>query len=103
MATFWFLKNERLVDALTEYEKEFPILDMYSGADFSPLTIYGDILMVVGENAGYFIDDYFFNEAGGEAKKLEKFLGEGWVIKRVKASHCPESKYWDLFFKKQES
>lgn len=74
----WFLKNAKLVEALTTKRAEFPILNMYmQGAQ-----VEGDIILQIGENAGYAIDDYFFNERR-EADKLSEFLGEGWDIHRV--------------------
>lgn len=91
---FWFLKNSRLVQALVS--REFPILRMYMGG----CKIKDGIILQIGENAGYALDDYFFNEAGDEAKKLIEFLGERWNIARVKANMVPED--WSVVFKKQE-
>lgn len=94
---FWFLKNEKLVDALTEFEREFPILNMYMEG---PVTIFADIAILQGERAVYILEDYFFNEAGGEADKLNKFLGEGWKIGTICANFVPKDPR--VLFIKQE-
>lgn len=90
---FWFLRNAKLVQALMS--REFPILRMYMGG----CQIKNGVILQVGETAGYALDDYFFNEAGGEAKKLHEFLGKGWSIKRVKANVVPND--WSVVFEKQ--
>lgn len=107
MATFWFFKNERLVDALSEFEKEFPILNAYFNAIsnsikvtdklFSTVVIRGDIIAISGENAGYILDDYFFNER--ESEKLSEFLGKGWRIPRVRTNFYPKGNEWEELFK----
>lgn len=106
MTTFWFFKNERLADALSEYEREFPILNEYfTNASlgikvanlYAKVAIRGDVVAISGEKAGYVLEDYFFNER--ESLKFSEFLGEGWFIDRARTNFYPKSDEWKLLFK----
>lgn len=105
MEIFWFFKNEKLVKALTKLEEKFPILQAYfhtvsegiAEASYANILIHGDIVVITGENAGYVLDDYFFNER--ESEKFSEFLGEGWYIGRTKTNFFPIGEEWSLLFK----
>lgn len=93
---FWLFRNERLAEALTEFENEFPVLNMY----LDTVVIYGDIVVLSGETAGFCLEEYLFNEAGGEALELNEFLGDGWYIRKLCANYIPRDPR-DLFIEQE--